>query len=599
MNWGILLAHPAVQALGRALLHFLWQGLLLALLLRLVKMITTPAVAGIRYRAASLILLLMPVTLVVTAWREMGVQPLPHSRGSEALQGTATSTDVYAAREAVLYAPTEGTLRAGIAGWVVCIWMAGVVALSTRAFGGWARAQRLRRYAEHATFELEEMMRRLQVRLRVSAPVRLCMSAMVEVPTVIGWLRPYILLPVTTITGLSDSQVTALVAHELAHVRRNDYLENLVQTAIETVLFYHPAVWWVGKQMRIEREHCCDDMAVRVCGNRVAYAEALARLEESRVRNPEPALAATGGELLGRIRRLLGQPENTSRSLGAITAGALVMLAALAPAIVALRAAPQEAELAFEVASIKRDITGQPGPVYNMLPPLFRVERATLKNLIRMAYWVHDFQILGGPGWIKADRYDIEAKTPGNPVLNQSSAGLNEGYRAMQLRRLQTLLHDRFKLAVHRETKEMPIYELTVAKGGPKLEPPNCIQRDLRDPIAPGKTMTDYCGFGGWSAGRYEATTGGMTDLAGGLSDLLERVVVDKTGITGMYHLHLTFTPDDSTIRLPDLPGSPPPPVDGPDIFTALQEQLGLKLESAKGPVEVLVIDHAEKPSEN
>jgi uncharacterized protein (TIGR03435 family) len=340
-------------------------------------------------------------------------------------------------------------------------------------------------------------------------------------------------------------------------------------------------------------------MAVRVCGDRILYVEALAQLEESRARNPEPALAATGGDLVVRIRRLLGQRDNTSRSLGAIAAGALLMLAALAPAIVALRAAPQEAEPAFEVASIKRDITGQLGPLYNMLPPTFRVERATLKNLIRMAYWVHDFQILGASGWINSERYNIEAKNPGTPVQNQSSPGLNEAYRTLQLRRLQTLLQDRFKLAVHRETKEVPIYELTVAKGGPKLEPPNCIERDLRDPIAPGKTVRDYCGFGGWGRGQYEATTGGMTDLAGGLSDLLERIVVDKTGITGMFHLHLTFTPDDSTIHLPDLPGEPPPPADSPNVFTALQEQLGLKLESAKGPVEVLVIDHAERPSEN
>ena len=217
-----------------------------------------------------------------------------------------------------------------------------------------------------------------------------------------------------------------------------------------------------------------------------------------------------------------------------------------------------------------------------------------MKALVLMAYGIHDFQLSGGPGWISSDRYNIEAKAP-------APAAFSQEYRTLQDQRLQTLLQDRFKLAIHRETKELPIYELTVAKGGPKLQPPSCLQRDPGDrTIAPGKTMMDYCGFGGWSRSRYEATTGSMTDLAGGLSGLLERTVVDKTGITGTFHILLTFTPDDSTIRLPDIPDLPAAPAsDGPNIFTAIQEQLGLKLESAKGPVDVLVIDHVEKPSEN
>ncbi|HEY1760047.1 MAG TPA: TIGR03435 family protein [Bryobacteraceae bacterium] len=248
---------------------------------------------------------------------------------------------------------------------------------------------------------------------------------------------------------------------------------------------------------------------------------------------------------------------------------------------------------AFEVASIKPDVSGQPGPLFSLFPG-FTVERATLRSLVLMAYGIHDFQLSGGPGWINSDRYNIEAKA-------QPPATFSQEYRTLQNRRLQTLLQERFRLALHHETKELPIFELTVAKGGPNLQPTSCLQRDPGDrTIAPGKAMNDYCGFGGWSKSRYEATTGSMADLAGGLSGLLERIVVDKTGITGTYHIVLTFTPDDSTIRLPDLPGAPEqPPADGANIFTAIQEQLGLKLESAKGPVDVLVIDHAEKPSEN
>jgi uncharacterized protein (TIGR03435 family) len=260
--------------------------------------------------------------------------------------------------------------------------------------------------------------------------------------------------------------------------------------------------------------------------------------------------------------------------------------------------APQEAQPAFEVASIKRDVSGRIGPQYRMFPG-FAVQRATLKDLVTMAYGIHDFQVSGGPGWINSDRYNIETKAEGNPVFSQE-------YRMLQLRKLQTLLIDRFQLKVHHETKELPVYELTVAKGGSKLQPPKCMERQPGDltTIAPGKTMMDYCGFGGFSRGQYQASNGSPADLAGGLSFLLGRSVVDKTGLAGRFRIVLTFTPDTSTIPFPDAgePGAPAtaPTADvGPDVFTALQEQLGLKLESAKGPVEVIVIDRVERPTEN
>jgi beta-lactamase regulating signal transducer with metallopeptidase domain len=340
MTLETLLTHPAVQALGRSLLHFLWQGSLLALLLWMIKTIV-PASARIRYAAASLIMLMMPVALVVTISGDFRNQPEAATLAPIAPLAAATAPISFAA-------PVEQTTRVGIWGWVVCLWLAGVVLLSLRATGGWMRAQRLKRRVLPASGELQDMMTRLKQRLRVSAPVRFYTSAIVEVPTVIGWIRPYLLLPVTTLTGLSESQLEAILAHELAHIRRHDYLVNLLQTAIETVLFYHPAVWWVGKQMRVEREHCCDDIAVAVCGNAIEYAGALAELEQIRGRIPEPALAATGGELLGRIRRLLGQQpseDRASRSLGTIIAAGLVLFIAMVPAVRSQSAAPQPPQI--------------------------------------------------------------------------------------------------------------------------------------------------------------------------------------------------------------------------------------------------------------
>ncbi len=334
MTLETLLTHPAVQALGRALLHFLWQGALMALLVWLIQRIAPPSAARLRYAAATLVMMAMPVALILTVGlgsRSAPAAPIPSVRRAIPLLPPAS----------VLYTPSLPAPPPGISGWVVCGWLAGVFLLSIRASIGWVRAQRLKRHAQPASQELEQAFANLLRQLRISAPIRLCTSALVHVPAVIGWLRPYILLPVTALTGLSESQLRAILAHELAHIRRHDYLVNLLQTAIETALFYHPAVWWVGQQMRIEREHCCDDIAVAICGDAIEYAAALTELEEIRGRIPEPALAATGGNLLSRVRRLLGEPDRPSRSFGAIAAAALVVLIS-ASAVVSLDAQPPQ-----------------------------------------------------------------------------------------------------------------------------------------------------------------------------------------------------------------------------------------------------------------
>lgn len=241
----------------------------------------------------------------------------------------------------------------------------------------------------------------------------------------------------------------------------------------------------------------------------------------------------------------------------------------------------------FEVASIKRDVTLQPGPQYRIFPGL-SVERASLKYLVTLAYQVDDFRVSGGPGWIDFDRYNIEAKAEAPPAYSQE-------YRLLQYRRLQTLLQERFQLAVHKDSRELPVYDLIVAKGGAKLHPPTCIQSEPGDSsIAPGKIMMDYCGFGSLGKGSYQASSATMAELCRTLSVRLGRVVVDRTGVTGRFRIQLKFAPDPSAV-LRDAPAADP----GPDIFTALEEQLGLKLESSKGLVDVLIIDHVDRPSEN
>ena len=159
--------------------------------------------------------------------------------------------------------------------------------------------------------------------------ITLLESTLVDVPTVIGWLKPVVLLPASAVAALSPQQLEAILAHELAHIRRHDYLVNLLQTLVETVLFYHPAVWWLSRRIRIERENCCDDLAVSLCGDPVAYANALADLESLRSETAPThhiAMAATGGALLQRVRRLLGAPSSHSGRGPAWLAGSVALL---------------------------------------------------------------------------------------------------------------------------------------------------------------------------------------------------------------------------------------------------------------------------------
>jgi hypothetical protein len=195
-----------------------------------------------------------------------------------------------------------------------------------RVAGGWWHVRRLRATGPRAA----ESCRRLAYRLGLPAAAHVVESALVDVPTAVGWLRPAILLPIAALASLTPAQVEAILAHELAHIRRHDYALNVLQTIAETLLFYHPAIWWVSNRIRAEREHCCDEIAVAVCGDPISYARALAELESLRTIPTAMALAATGGSLLDRVRRILRVPipeEPRSRSWAVTLALTLVFTA--------------------------------------------------------------------------------------------------------------------------------------------------------------------------------------------------------------------------------------------------------------------------------
>ena len=329
------MTNPMTQAVGWALVHFLWQGTLVAAGLAAGLALMKGRSSQARYALAVGTLAVMVLLPVATAFRSYEpAAPVAQKTPSPALPRFAVEGAPAAP------APTETAVdfREMVRPWVpslLRVWLAGVALFTVWHLAGWVQTRRMTRRGTRPVEEQWELaLVRLRRRLGIRNAVSLLESAAVPVPAVIGWLRPVILVPASAFAGLAPQQLEAILAHELAHVRRNDYLINLLQAVAETLLFYHPAVWWVSRQVRQERESCCDDLAVAVCGDRLGYARALATLEDLRRTTPHLALGADGGSLLRRIRRLAGVPEKTGGAPVAWIAGALALSLLLAGAAV-------------------------------------------------------------------------------------------------------------------------------------------------------------------------------------------------------------------------------------------------------------------------
>ena len=323
---------PLAQAIGWTLVHSLWEGALVALALAAALWAVRSSRA--RYAAACLALIAMLAGFGFTFTREM---PRQRSR----------AVTVVNARGALLPAGFEGPnslvrrSAADFLPWLAPFWMAGVMIFHLRSLASWMAARRLRRTGVCLAPDLwRERLDRLGARLRLSRPVTLLESCLAEVPVVIGYVRPAILMPVGLFAGLPAGQIESILLHELAHIRRYDYLVNLLQASVEGFLFYHPAVWWISGLIRAERENCCDDLVVVTHGDAHEYAAALATLEQNRWSAREAAPAATGGNLMQRIRRLVDRPQAPRAALPPIFSAGILALTA---AVVVLAAWPSKA----------------------------------------------------------------------------------------------------------------------------------------------------------------------------------------------------------------------------------------------------------------
>src|SRR5229473_4957400 len=305
-NFAHWISPELMRVLGWTLLHFIWQGAALAALFAVAMAACRSAAA--RYALAVGTLALMMASPVITfVWLQRETIPAVRSgaQGSLPLAGKAAQHAVVAA---VSGAPAAASLSAQPTAmlWLVELWFLGVLVLSLRTAGGLLLIERMRRKEiKPIGQELHERCMALQRRMGLDRVIRYCECHRLEAPAVLGWFRPIVLLPMRALTGMDEQQIEAVIAHELAHIRRLDCFVNLFQIAVETLLFYHPAVWWVSQRVRAERENCCDDEAISICGDAVVYARALTLMEEWRSA-PALMMAANRSPLAERVVRLVG-----------------------------------------------------------------------------------------------------------------------------------------------------------------------------------------------------------------------------------------------------------------------------------------------------
>jgi beta-lactamase regulating signal transducer with metallopeptidase domain len=385
-----------LESLGWALLHLLWQGTLVAVVLALGLRMLGRRAANARYGLACGALVMMLVLPAATSWRHY---TSAQARPAEAPAVTAPTavrapaaprfaaptipaprhSFVAAAPAALPALAVEPLLGSALSfvgqnlPWLVLAWGLGVALSSLRLLAGWMRLRRQVREAIPAPREWQERLDGLVQRLGLKRAVRLLQSATVDVPSAVGWLRPVVLLPASALIGLPARQLEMILAHELAHIRRYDFVVNLAQTLVETLLFYHPAVWWMSHVIRVEREHCCDDIAAGTSGSSLSYARALTALEELRVLPslaPSPALSALGGSLPERVRRLVVSPSSRCSSRWVAGASVFTLMSSLAVAapITALMLPDEEEERIVLAANTPSPMAG-PLAVSSVTPP--------------------------------------------------------------------------------------------------------------------------------------------------------------------------------------------------------------------------------------
>jgi bla regulator protein BlaR1 len=624
-----------IESTQAALLNHLWQSTAVVGIAWLLSLALKTNHARTRYwvwMAASM-KFLTPFLLLTTTgrWlRSLVAAPIAEKRAlANVLEQIAQPFP-----QAQLFDTAKHSASAQHVDWLpsllLAIWGCGAAIVLFRWAFGWARI----RTAVRAASPLE---------LAAEVPA-LSTPALLE-PGVFGIFRPVLLMPAGISDRLSPEQLRTIVAHELCHVRRRDNLTIALHMVVQTLFWFHPAVWWIGERMIEERERACDEAVLEAGSEAGTYAEGILNVCKSYVELPLECVAGvSGADLKKRIVRIMtlhAQPLDFSRKLLLGAAGLAVVSAPIAVGLfhaAQVRAQDVHAQMPewqmkaggtmeFDVASVKHNKDDTPAPdtnfplgrgdLYEPVGGLFRATDQPALVYIEFAYKVSGNQAMDLekqlPNWVRTDRFDVEAHADGAPTKDQ-----------MRLM-MQALLKDRFGFAMHYETREAPVLALEMAKPG-KLGPN--LRPHPANEACPNQFPVDDAGhmiqlalqaLDGVRDVRFPSVCGGIVGMppttprmiaAGGsnitmklLADTMSSVpelgrpVVDKTGLTGMFDFRLEWAPPMT---------APPPagvnmPADdaGPSFIQALREQLGLRLGSDKAPVEQIVVDHIDWPTPN
>ena len=609
----------------------LWQSTLVVAAVGILALVLRRNRADVRHALwmAASIKFLVPFAALMAVgqqldWRVASSVPPTVSLVIDTVGRPFSAPDTGAATTAAAL-PVSGSLGIS-ASTLVAVWALGTTVFLVM----WAiRWRRVARIVDAATPLSEgrvvDALTRLSVRRRRNSRLSVVLSDTQMEPGVFGMWRQVLVWPRGIEQALTDAQVDAILSHELAHVHRRDNVLAAIHMAVQAIFWFNPIVWWVGIRLVNERERACDEAVVQAGSEPHVYAESILKTCQYFVESPLVCVAGvTGSDLKKRIEQIM-RPDphralNLSKRLlvsaalvaavaGPIAAGALTGARATAAVV-----APGAHAPTFDVTTIRanHNAGGRMGGVAS--PSQFTATGLSTRRLIRLAYEIHDSQIIGGPDWLDTQGFDVNATMVGDPS--------SDSRRLM----MQTMLRDRFKLSFHAERREMPVYALVLAgrdgavgEGLRRTPAGACLPRNAALPAAPSTPVPSprpspfdpdaraACGSIVFGPGRLLAHGVPIDMLTRSLASLpvitaLNRIVRDETGLDGTFDFDLKF-PSQTAGRGqgPPAPGSAPSSSGGgePPLLTALREQLGLKLDARTDNVEVLVIDSVQRPREN
>ena len=469
------------------------------------------------------------------------------------------------------------------------VWGIGFCAVLFTGCARWRRVAGVVRSAMPVTEGRElAALGRIAAAAGIKQRIRIRVSESAMEPGVFGIARPVLLWPAAISARLADAQLEAVLAHEVCHVRRRDNLTAAVHMFVEAVFWFHPLAWWMGARLLAERERACDEAVIALCPQPQVYAESILKVCEFCVESPLACVSGvTGADLKRRVMDIMTARAVRRRlSVGAkVAIVAAALLAVAVPVVLGVtRILPLYGEIAtpagplpsMEAATIKPANPEARGRGFQIQGRHIKTINTSLSDLLAYAYDIQARQMVGLPAWAASDKYEIAGVAP-------SDQQGEPNWKFM----MRKLLADRFGLQFHTGTTEMPVFELHVGKNGPKLG-------EVQTGPGQGSLYLSPASSGpGLTLHAKGQTMAGLAKILEGTE--LDRPVVDRTGITGKFDFEMTFLSDRrkggaAAAPMEDEPNAPP------GIFTAIQDQLGLKLEPAKGPVETLVIDKVHKP---